>query len=81
LVAQISSLQWAKMHLSLTAKRAAKLQDKKPVLKSLDVSISSESFCPLLDKGYEHERKSNAGRKRIDQLILSKSSLSRSFST
>jgi transposase len=29
-------------------------------------------FRPLLDKGYEHERKSNVGRKRIDPLILFK---------
>ena len=52
--------------------RVAKLQDKKPVLKSLADSIPWESFRPLLDKGYEHERKSNAGRKRIDPLILFK---------
>jgi IS5 family transposase len=31
-----------------------------------------ESFRSLLDKGYANERKSNAGRKRIDPLILSK---------
>ncbi|WP_255141427.1 transposase [Synechococcus sp. Lug-A] len=43
-----------------------------PVLKSLADSIPWESFRPLLDKGYEHERKSNAGRKRIDPLILFK---------
>jgi hypothetical protein len=35
-------------------------------------SIPWQSFRPLLDKGYEHERKSNAGRKRIDPLILFK---------
>lgn len=52
--------------------RVAKLQDKMLVLKSLADSIPWESFCPLLDKGYEHERKSNAGRKRIDPLILFK---------
>jgi IS5 family transposase len=52
--------------------RVTKLQDKKPVLKSLADSIPWESFRPLLDKGYEHERKSNAGRKRIDPLILFK---------
>ena len=52
--------------------RVTKLQEKKPVLKSLADSIPWESFRPLLDKGYEHERKSNAGRKRIDPLILFK---------
>ena len=52
--------------------RVTKLQDKKPVLKRLADSIPWESFRPLLDKGYEHERKSNAGRKRIDPLILFK---------
>jgi IS5 family transposase len=50
----------------------AKLQEKKPVLKRLADSIPWESFRPLLDKGYAHERKSNAGRKRIDPLILFK---------
>jgi IS5 family transposase len=34
--------------------------------------IPWESFRPLLDQGYEQERKSNAGRKRIDPLILFK---------
>ena len=52
--------------------RVAKLQKKKPVLKRLADSIPWESFRPLLDKGYAHERKSNAGRKRIDPLILFK---------
>lgn len=52
--------------------RVAKLQEKKPVLKRLADSIPWESFRPLLDKGYAHERKSNAGRKRIDPLILFK---------
>ena len=52
--------------------RITKLQDKKPVLKSLADSIPWESFRSLLDKGYEHERKSNAGRKTIDPLILFK---------
>ena len=52
--------------------RVAKLQEKKPVLKRLADSIPWESFLSLLDKGYAHERKSNAGRKRIDPLILFK---------
>ena len=52
--------------------RVTKLQDKKPVLKRLADSIPWESFRPLLDQGYVQERKSNAGRKRIDPLILFK---------
>ncbi len=52
--------------------RVEKLQDQKPVLKRLADSIPWESFCPLLDKGYAHERKSNARRKMIDPLILFK---------
>ena len=31
-----------------------------------------ESFRPLLDNGYAYKRKSNAGRKRIDPLIIFK---------
>ncbi len=50
--------------------RVAKLQGKKPVLKSLADSILWESFRPLLDKGYVQERKHYAGRKRINPLIL-----------
>jgi hypothetical protein len=48
------------------------LQDKKPVLKRLSDSIPWDSFQPLLERGYTQERKSNAGRKRIDPLILFK---------
>jgi transposase, IS5 family len=53
-------------------RRVAKLQDKKPVLKCLSDSIPWESFQPLLERGYTQERKSNAGRKRIDPIILFK---------
>jgi len=52
--------------------RVAKLQEKKPVLKRLADSIPWESFRPMLDMGYAHERKSNAVRKWIDPLILFK---------
>lgn len=52
--------------------RVSKLKDKKPVLKRLSDSIPWELFRPLLDKGYSQERKSNAGRKRIDPLVLFK---------
>ncbi|MEX1121900.1 MAG: transposase, partial [Balneolales bacterium] len=52
--------------------RVAKLKGKKPVLMRLTDSIPWESFRPLLNKGYTEERKSIAGRKRIDPLILFK---------
>ena len=54
------------------AQRVTKLQDKKPVLKRLADSVPWESFRPLLDQGYAQERKSDAGRKRINPLILFK---------
>jgi IS5 family transposase len=46
------------------------LKSKKPVLQRLSKSIPWESFCLLLDKGYAQKRKSSAGRRRIDPLIL-----------
>ena len=52
--------------------RVEKLKTKKPVLQRLSESIPWESFRPLLEKGYAQERKSNAGRRRIDPLILFK---------
>lgn len=52
--------------------RVTKLQGKESVLNSLADSIPWETFRPLLDKGYVQERKTNAGRKRIDPLILFK---------
>lgn len=52
--------------------RLPKLKNKKLVLTCLSESIPWEAFRPLLDKGYSQERKSNAGRKRIDPLILFK---------
>jgi IS5 family transposase len=52
--------------------RVAKLKEKKPVLKRLAESIPWESFRSLLEAGYTQDRKSNAGRKRIDPLILFK---------
>jgi hypothetical protein len=42
------------------------------MLKRLSDSSPSELFRPLLERGYTQERKSNAGRKRIDPLILFK---------
>ena len=41
--------------------RVSKLKNKKPVLTCLSDSIPWEAFCPLLEKGYSQERKSNAG--------------------
>jgi hypothetical protein len=52
--------------------RTARLHEKKPILKRLSDSIPWETFRPLLEQGYAQERKSNAGRKRIDPLILFK---------
>ena len=52
--------------------RVSKLKNKKPVLTCLSESILWEAFCPLLEKCYSQERKSNAGRKRINPLILFK---------
>lgn len=50
----------------------AKLQDKKTVLKRLSDSMSWESFRPLLGRAYTQDRRSNAGRKRIDHMIAYK---------
>jgi IS5 family transposase len=50
--------------------RIPKHQDKKPILKGLADLTPWESYRPLLDMGYEHACKCNAGRKRIDLLIL-----------
>ena len=52
--------------------RVSKLKNKKPVLTCLSESIPWEAFRSLLEKGYSQERKSNAGRKRINPLILFK---------
>ncbi|WP_255144130.1 hypothetical protein [Synechococcus sp. EJ6-Ellesmere] len=56
--------------VSGTKNKEPKSQDKKPVLKRLADSFPWESFRPLLDHGYDQEGKSNAGRMRIDPLIL-----------
>jgi hypothetical protein len=49
-----------------------KLQDKKPVLVLLFTQISWNTFLPLLERCHSWELKSDAGRKRIDLLILFK---------
>ena len=52
--------------------RIQMLQDKKPVLVLLSAQIPWGTFLPLFDRGYSQERRSNAGIKRIDPLILFK---------
>lgn len=53
------------------ARKSRQAPSKKPLLKTLDNSNLWESYRPLVDKGYAQERK-NAGRKRIDLLIIFK---------
>jgi IS5 family transposase len=53
-------------------KRIHRLQQKKPTLATLSETIPWDAFTSLLDQGYSHEHKSNAGRKRIDPIILFK---------
>ncbi len=48
------------------------LHNKKPILKVLAEKVPWEAFSPLLEQAYDSERKSPAGRKRIDPLILFK---------
>ena len=43
-----------------------------PFFRRLPEPIPWDSFGPLLDQGFVQERKSNAGRKSIDPLILFK---------
>jgi len=52
--------------------RIARLKEKKPALRLLAETIPWKSFRSLLDIGYAQERKSQAGRKRIDPLVLFK---------
>ena len=47
-----------------------KLQDTKPALILLSTQIPWNTFLPLVERGFSQDRKSNAGRKRIDPLIL-----------
>ncbi len=51
-------------------KRIHRLQQQKPTLATLSEAIPWEAFRPLLEHCYSHERKRDAGRKRIDPLIL-----------
>jgi len=50
--------------------RVAKLREKKLIQIKLSESIPLGSFSPFLDMGYLVEHKNNAGRKRIDPLVL-----------
>ena len=59
--------------------RVEKLKTKMPVLDRLSELIPWESFRPLLEKGYAQERKSKAGRRSIDPLILFKTLLQQLF--
>ncbi len=52
--------------------RASKLKQKKPTQKRLSDSSTWESFLKTLEMSYIQERKWNAGRKRMDPLILFK---------
>ncbi|WP_233130369.1 IS5 family transposase, partial [Synechococcus sp. 1G10] len=50
--------------------RIHKLHQKNPTLTALSEAIPWDSFRPLIEQGYCSERKNNAGRKRIDPIIL-----------
>ena len=52
--------------------RLKKLGRKKPTLERLCASIPWEKFRPLLESAFQKERKSPAGRKRIDVIIMFK---------
>ena len=52
--------------------RLKKLGRKKPTLERLCASIPWEKFRPLLEGAFQKERKSPAGRKRIDVIIMFK---------
>lgn len=52
--------------------RLEKLAEKKPSLRHLTVAIPWEKFRPLLESTFPQERKSSAGRKRIDVIVMFK---------
>ena len=54
------------------AERLAKLTRKKPSLERLKAAIPWEEFRPLLERAFAKERKSPAGRKRIDVIVMFK---------
>ena len=53
-------------------KRLNKLREKKTTLEHLNATIPWQEFCPLLESIFEKDRKSPAGRKRIDVIIMFK---------
>ena len=52
--------------------RLEKLAKKKPSLRQLTVTVPWEEFRPLLESAFPQERKSTAGRKRIDVIVMFK---------
>ena len=52
--------------------RREKLNQKKPTLKWLNENINWQDFRPVLETIYDKERKSNAGRKPIDVILMFK---------
>ncbi len=52
--------------------RREKLNQKKPMLKWLNENINWEDFRPILETIYDKERKSNAGRKPTDVIVMFK---------
>ena len=52
------------------AERLAKLARKKPSPERLKAAIPWEEFRPLLENAFAKERKSPAGRKRIDVIVM-----------
>ena len=52
--------------------RLRKIGRKKPTLERLAATIPWENFRPLLESTFEKERKSPAGRKRIDVIVMFK---------
>lgn len=52
--------------------RLTKLGRKKPALERLAATIPWEKFRPLLESAFQQERKSPAGRRRIDVIIMFK---------
>ncbi len=56
-----------------------KLSNKKPLLDRLNEIVPWEKFRPLLEQIYQKERKSNAGRKPLDVILMFKLLLLQKF--
>ena len=52
--------------------RLARLGRQKPILERLTAAIPWQQFRPLLESAFQKERKSPAGRKRIDVIVMFK---------